>query len=97
MKTVRFHPEAEAEAEMIDVAVWYESQQATLGKRFVTTTNNKEAWLDFDPCYMGLSDNRKKRAKRYMECVMQSVKAIDKLHKTLLVCCHDSSKCKKNN
>jgi len=30
MKTVRFHPEAEAE--MIDAAVWYESQQATLGK-----------------------------------------------------------------
>ena len=94
MKTVRFHPEAEAE--MIDAAVWYESHQATLGKRFVTT-NKKEAWLDFDPCYMGLADNRKKRAKRYMECVMQSVNEIDKLHKTLLVCCHDSSKCKRNN
>jgi len=26
MKTVRFHPEAEAE--MIDAAVWYESQQS---------------------------------------------------------------------
>ena len=61
------------------------------------TGNKKEAWLDFDPCYMGLADNRKKRAKRYMECVMQSVKAIDKLHKTLLVCCHDPSKCKRNN
>ena len=61
------------------------------------TGNKKEAWLDFDPCYMGLADNWKKRAKRYMEWVMQSVKAIDKLHKTLLACCHDSSKCKRNN
>jgi len=33
------------------------------------TGNKKEAWLDFDPCYMGLADNRKKRAKRYMEWV----------------------------
>jgi len=38
MKTVRFHPEAEAE--MIDAAVWYESRQATLGKRFVTTVQD---------------------------------------------------------
>ena len=38
MKTVRFHPEAEAE--MIEAAVWYESQQATLGKRFVTTVQD---------------------------------------------------------
>ena len=33
MKSVRFHPEAEAE--MIDVAAWYEAQQAGLGKRFL--------------------------------------------------------------
>ena len=33
------------------------------------TGNKKEAFLDFDPCYMGLADNRKKRAKRYMEWV----------------------------
>jgi putative transposase len=33
------------------------------------TGNKKEAWLDFDPCYMGLADNRQKRAKRYMKWV----------------------------
>jgi putative transposase len=31
--------------------------------------NKKEAWLDFDPCYTGLADSPKKRAKRYMEWV----------------------------
>ena len=33
MKTVKFHPEAEAE--MIAAAVYYEEQQADLGKRFL--------------------------------------------------------------
>ena len=40
MKTVCFH--SEAEAEMIEAAVWYESQQVTLGKRFVTTVQKDE-------------------------------------------------------
>lgn len=35
MKTVNFHPEAEAE--MIAAAVYYEGQQADLGKRFLIT------------------------------------------------------------
>jgi toxin ParE1/3/4 len=34
MKSVRFH--AEAEAEMIEAAAYYETQQADLGKRFLT-------------------------------------------------------------
>ena len=45
MKTVCFHPEAEAE--MIDAAVWYESQQTTLGKRFVTTVDPKDYGQEF--------------------------------------------------
>jgi toxin ParE1/3/4 len=35
MKPVKFHPEAESE--MIQAAVWYEEQQADLGKRFLTS------------------------------------------------------------
>jgi toxin ParE1/3/4 len=35
MKTVNFHPEAEAE--MITAAVYYEKQHADLGKRFLVT------------------------------------------------------------
>jgi len=34
MTPIRFHPDAEAE--MLDSAVWYESQQKGLGKRFLT-------------------------------------------------------------
>ena len=34
MTPFRFHPDAEAE--MIDAAIWYESQQEGLGKRFLT-------------------------------------------------------------
>jgi putative transposase len=33
------------------------------------TGDKNEAWLDYDPCYMRLADNRKERAKRYMEWV----------------------------
>ena len=35
MKPVRFHPEAESET--IEAAVWYETQQEDLGKRFLTS------------------------------------------------------------
>lgn len=33
MKPVRFHPDADSE--MVDAAVWYESRQEDLGKRFL--------------------------------------------------------------
>jgi toxin ParE1/3/4 len=38
MNLVRFHPEAESE--MIDAAVWYETQQENLGKRFLTSVQD---------------------------------------------------------
>ncbi len=38
MKPVRFH--AEAELEMIDAAVWYESQHPHLGKRFLASVQD---------------------------------------------------------
>ena len=34
MKALRFHPEAEAE--LVEAAIWYEEQQQGLGQRFLT-------------------------------------------------------------
>jgi toxin ParE1/3/4 len=38
MKTVRFHPDAEAE--MAEAAAYYEAQQENLGKRFSTAVQD---------------------------------------------------------
>ncbi len=38
MKPIRFHPDADAE--MVDAAVWYESRQEDLGKRFLTAVQD---------------------------------------------------------
>ena len=35
--------------------------------------NKKEDWLDFDPCYLGLAGNQKKRSERYVEWVKGTV------------------------
>ena len=59
MKTVRFHPEAEAE--MIDAAVWYESQQATLGKRFVTTVQDALNRIELNPELYPIVENDVRR------------------------------------
>ena len=40
----------------------WSSYRSKIGKQ-------KEEWLDFDPCYMGLAGNQKKRAERYREWV----------------------------
>jgi putative transposase len=37
------------------------------------TGKQTEGWLDFDPCYMGLAGNQKKRAERYMEWVNETI------------------------
>lgn len=47
MKTVRFH--AEAEAEMIDAARYYESQQRDLGKRFLATVQEAFNRIQINP------------------------------------------------
>lgn len=38
MKPICFHPEADSE--MVDAAVWYESQQEDLGKRFLASVQD---------------------------------------------------------
>ncbi len=47
MKAVRFNPEAEAE--MIDAAAWYESQQADLGKRFLSSVQDAVNRIELKP------------------------------------------------
>ena len=47
MKPVRFHPEAESE--MIDAAVWYETQQEGLGKRFLTSVQDALNRIELNP------------------------------------------------
>ena len=47
MKPIRFHPEADAE--MVDAAVWYESQQQDLGKRFLTAVQDALNRIELNP------------------------------------------------
>ena len=47
MKPVRFHPDADAE--MVDAAVWYESQQEGLGKRFLTSVQDTLNRIELNP------------------------------------------------
>lgn len=47
MKPVCFHPEAEAE--MVDAAMWYESQQQGLGKRFLTSVHDSLHRIALNP------------------------------------------------
>jgi toxin ParE1/3/4 len=47
MKSVRFHPEAESE--MVDAAMWYESRQEGLGKRFLTFVQDALNRIELNP------------------------------------------------
>ncbi len=47
MKPIRFHPEAEAE--MISAAVFYETKQKELGKRFLTSVQNALNKIQVNP------------------------------------------------
>lgn len=47
MKSIRFHPEADTE--MVDAAVWYESQQEDLGKRFLTSVQDALNRIELNP------------------------------------------------
>lgn len=47
MKPIRFHPDADAE--MLDAAVWYESQQQDLGKRFLAAVQDALNRLALNP------------------------------------------------
>jgi ubiquinone biosynthesis protein UbiJ len=47
MKPVRFHPDADAE--MVDAAVWYESRQDDLGKRFLIAVQDALNKIEVNP------------------------------------------------
>lgn len=47
MKPIRFHPDADAE--MVDAAVWYESRQEDLGKRFLTAVQDSLNKIEVNP------------------------------------------------
>jgi len=47
MKPIRFHPEAEAE--MMSAAVFYETKQKDLGKRFLTSVQNALNKIQVNP------------------------------------------------
>jgi toxin ParE1/3/4 len=47
MKPIRFHPQAEAE--MISAAVFYETKQKDLGKRFLTSVQNALNKIQINP------------------------------------------------
>ncbi|MCP5523473.1 MAG: type II toxin-antitoxin system RelE/ParE family toxin [Verrucomicrobiales bacterium] len=47
MKPVRFHPDADAE--MLNAAVWYESQQEDLGKRFLVAVQDALNRIQLNP------------------------------------------------
>jgi plasmid stabilization system protein ParE len=47
MTPVRFHPDAESE--MIEAAVWYESQQVGLGKRYLVSVQDGLNHIQLNP------------------------------------------------
>lgn len=47
MKLTRFHPDADTE--MLDAAVWYESQQCDLGKRFLVSVQDALNRIELNP------------------------------------------------
>lgn len=47
MKPIRFHPDADTE--MLDAAVWYESQQCDLGKRFLASVQDALNRIELNP------------------------------------------------
>jgi len=47
MKPIRFHPDADAE--MLEAALWYESQQQDLGKRFLSTVQDALNRIEVNP------------------------------------------------
>jgi toxin ParE1/3/4 len=47
MKPIRFHPDADTE--MLNAAVWYESQQSDLGKRFLASVQDALNRIEVNP------------------------------------------------
>ena len=59
MKPVRFHPEAESET--TQAAVWYEDQQADLGKRFLASVQDALNRIKITPLLYPVVDSEARR------------------------------------
>lgn len=59
MKPFRFHPDADAE--MLDAAVWYESQQQYLGKRFLAAVKDTLNRIELNPTLYAFIDGDVRR------------------------------------
>ena len=59
MNPVRFHPDAELE--MIEAAVWYESQQTDLGKRFLASVQDALNRLELNPALYPIAERDVRR------------------------------------
>ena len=59
MKPIRFHPEAESE--MIDAAAWYETRQADLGKRFLTSVQDVLNRIEVNPTLYPVVESEARR------------------------------------
>ena len=59
MKPTYFHPDAESE--MIDAAVWYETQQVNLGKQFLTSIQDAINRVKLHPNLFQLVENDVRR------------------------------------
>jgi len=64
MIPVRFH--SEAEAEMIDAAVWYEHQQQDLGERFLAAVQNALHRIQINPLLFPVAEGNSRR------CLLQT-------------------------
>lgn len=54
-----FHPETESE--MVDAAAWYEGQQASLGKRFLTSVHDAVNRIQLNPKLYPVVENDVRR------------------------------------
>jgi len=59
MKTVRFHPDAEAE--MIEAAAYYETQQPALGRRFLVSVQDALNRLASNPSLFPIVEHNARR------------------------------------
>ncbi|MFH0939240.1 MAG: type II toxin-antitoxin system RelE/ParE family toxin [Planctomycetota bacterium] len=61
MKPIRFHPEAESE--MTEAAVWYETQQTELGKRFLVSVQDALNRIELNPSLYPIAECNVRRCR----------------------------------
>jgi plasmid stabilization system protein ParE len=79
MNAIQFHPEAEAE--MIDAAVWYENQQKNLGGRFLATVQDGLNRIKINPLLFAIAEGRAR------QCILHTFpfSIIFEIHETTLI------------